>query len=783
MLKGNVEYDAGGNETDGLEVYADESLTAPVADAISGTAQLQLPQFSNNVSYINQTVNLNAFAGKTILLIFTWRNDGNGAGNGPPASVDAALLKYCIKNTNYALTGGGGFCTGSSGVHVGLAGSVIGISYQLYNNGNPVGSPVPGTGSPLDFGLQNVVGNYTVVGTSGACTYSMPGSVDVTENPLPTPTAGSNAPICAGSTLNLTSGGGTSYSWAGPNSFTSLAQNPSITNVTTAASGTYTVTVTDANGCSAPATTNVTITPTNTLTLSSAAGTDAQSTCINTPITNITYTTTGATGATFSGLPAGVTGTWASNVITISGTPTASGTFNYSITLTGGCPIISNGSITVITANSITLSSAASTDAQTTCINTAITNITYTTTGATGASFSGLPAGVTGSWASNVVIISGTPTTAVGSPFNYIVTLTGGCGNITATGSITVTTGNTITLTSAAGTDAQSTCINTPITNITYATTGATGSSFSGLPAGVTGNWAANVVTISGTPTTLGTFNYTVTLTGGCGIIAANGSITVTTGNTITLSSAAGTIAQTTCINTAITNITYSTTGATGASFSGLPTGVTGSWASNIVTISGTPTTTVGSPFNYTVTLTGGCGTITANGSITVTTGNTITLSSAAGTDAQSSCINTLITNITYTTTGATGAGFSGLPTGVTGSWASKVVTISGTPTTTVGSPFNYTVTLTGGCGNITATGTIIVTPAASVTLTSGPGSDAQTICNISPITNISYAFNNSTGVSVSGLPTGVIVSPGAGIITISGIPRSGGYLYLYCNN
>ncbi|MBK7710005.1 MAG: hypothetical protein IPJ37_02805 [Bacteroidales bacterium] len=34
-----------------------------------------------------------------------------------------------------------------------------------------------------------------------------------------------------------------------------------------------------------------------------------------------TYTTTGATGATFSGLPTGVTGNWAANVVTISGSP------------------------------------------------------------------------------------------------------------------------------------------------------------------------------------------------------------------------------------------------------------------------------------------------------------------------------------------------------------------------------------------------------------------------------------------------------------------------------
>ena len=117
--------------------------------------------------------------------------------------------------------------------------------------------------------------------------------------------------------------------------------------------------------------------------------------------------------------------------------------------------------------------------------------------------------------------ISGTPTAS--GPFNYTITLTGGCGAGTANGTITVTTGNTITLSSAAGTDNQTSCINAPITNITYTTTVATGATFSGLPAGVTGSWASNVVTISGTPTASGPFNYTVTLTGGCGAGSANG--------------------------------------------------------------------------------------------------------------------------------------------------------------------------------------------------------------------------------------------------------------------
>jgi hypothetical protein len=71
--------------------------------------------------------------------------------------------------------------------------------------------------------------------------------------------------------------------------------------------------------------------------------------CVNTSLTDITHTTAGITGiGTAIGLPAGVTATWASDVITISGTPTESGTFNYSIPLTGGCEIVSaTGTITV----------------------------------------------------------------------------------------------------------------------------------------------------------------------------------------------------------------------------------------------------------------------------------------------------------------------------------------------------------------------------------------------------------------------------------------------------
>jgi len=360
VLLGNIETDVNFNLLDGLEIFTDASLTVPVADALpGGSAVQQFFQFNPNATYVYQTINLNSLAGKTVFLIFSWMNDGDGIGSGPPASVDDVSLTYCIKNTNYTVTGGGGYCPGSPGAHVGLSGSVIGISYQLYNNGSPTGTPVAGTGAAIDFGPQTVGGPFTVKGTSGACTYNMSGSVSVSEFTPPTATAGSNAPICAGAALNLSGGGGISYTWSGPNSFTSLSQNPSIVSVTTAATGTYNLTVKDANGCTASTTTGVTINPTNTGTLTSAAGTNSQTICVNTPITPITYATSGATGASFGGLPAGVTGSWGTNVASISGSPSVTGTFNYTVTLTGGCPATINGTMTVTSNSTITLTSAA----------------------------------------------------------------------------------------------------------------------------------------------------------------------------------------------------------------------------------------------------------------------------------------------------------------------------------------------------------------------------------------------------------------------------------------
>ncbi len=109
--------------------------------------------------------------------------------------------------------------------------------------------------------ITNASGTYSVSVTVNSIT-SSPGTTTATVNAAPAaPTAGNNGPVCSGGTLTLTAStvAGATYSWTGPNSFTSSAQNPSIANTTTNASGTYSVTVTVSGCTSTSATTSATV--------------------------------------------------------------------------------------------------------------------------------------------------------------------------------------------------------------------------------------------------------------------------------------------------------------------------------------------------------------------------------------------------------------------------------------------------------------------------------------------------------------------------------------------
>lgn len=117
--------------------------------------------------------------------------------------------------------------------------------------------------TPVISGVSAVHdGDYYLTTDLNGC--SLTDTVSVSVKPLPAqPTVNSNTPICAGETLNLSSSStttGVTYSWTGPNSYTSAQQNPSVSNTTTTMSGDYTVTA-DLNGCIRTNKVSVTVKP------------------------------------------------------------------------------------------------------------------------------------------------------------------------------------------------------------------------------------------------------------------------------------------------------------------------------------------------------------------------------------------------------------------------------------------------------------------------------------------------------------------------------------------
>ncbi|MGD0710555.1 MAG: PKD domain-containing protein [Bacteroidales bacterium] len=182
-------------------------------------------------------------------------------------------------------------------------------------------------------------GTYTVTVTISTTGCSATAQTTVTINTNPVATASSNSAICAGNTLDLTSGGGSTYNWSGPNSFSSTNQNPAITSATTSASGTYTVTVTNSTtGCSSTAQTIVTVNSNPAATASS-----------NSPICagkTLNLASGGGTNYNWSG-PNSFTNVNQNPAIT-SATTSASGTYTVTVTnSTTGCSATANTNVTI----------------------------------------------------------------------------------------------------------------------------------------------------------------------------------------------------------------------------------------------------------------------------------------------------------------------------------------------------------------------------------------------------------------------------------------------------
>jgi hypothetical protein len=197
-------------------------------------------------------------------------------------------------------------------------------------------------------------GTYSVTVTVSGCT-SAAGTTNVVVNPIPaTPTASNTGPYCAGATIALSTPtvSGATYSWTGPNGFSSSLQNPTRANTAVADAGTYSVTVT-VNGCtSAAGTTSVVVNATPATPTASNGGPYCAGATIalSTPtVAGATYAWTGPNGFTSSlqnptraSATAADAGTY-SVTVTVNNCTSAAGTTSVVVNPVPATPTASNG--------------------------------------------------------------------------------------------------------------------------------------------------------------------------------------------------------------------------------------------------------------------------------------------------------------------------------------------------------------------------------------------------------------------------------------------------------
>jgi PKD repeat protein len=143
--------------------------------------------------------------------------------------------------------------------------------------------------------------------------------------PTPTITAGSATTFCAGGSVTLTSSAATSYDWGGGNTNQTLVVN---------ASGSYTVTTTDANGCTAVSAAQLVTVNANPVVTVTAGG----------PTTFCLGSSVDLTSSEVAG------NVWSSSQTTQTITVNSSGSYSTTVTDANGCTGVSN--VIAVTVNS-----------------------------------------------------------------------------------------------------------------------------------------------------------------------------------------------------------------------------------------------------------------------------------------------------------------------------------------------------------------------------------------------------------------------------------------------
>jgi gliding motility-associated-like protein len=214
------------------------------------------------------SLNSNTNAGGTITYSWTGPNGYTSAVSNPSDATEAGMYELTISSSgcqsalanttvvinpiptaqaNYMAP----FCTG---ILLQLNGSTASPATATYSWSGPNGY----TSTLQNPNDGTEAGTYTLIVTQSGCT-SAPATVNVISQ-VPFVSASNAGPYCEGTPIQLTgfttASGTISYSWNGPNGYTSQAQNPA--DITEA--GTYTFTVQE-GGCSNSASTQVIVKP------------------------------------------------------------------------------------------------------------------------------------------------------------------------------------------------------------------------------------------------------------------------------------------------------------------------------------------------------------------------------------------------------------------------------------------------------------------------------------------------------------------------------------------
>jgi hypothetical protein len=421
---------------------------------------------------------------------------------------------------------------------------------------------------------------------------------------------------CNGGTdgsATVTATGGTSpYTYAWSNATTTA-------NVTNLAAGTYTVTVSDANNCTATSSLSITE-PT---TLLSSVAIDSNVSCNGLSNGGLTASANGGTSPyTFA---------WSNSATTASITGLTAGTYSVTVSDANGCTSTANGTITEPTA----LAVASATNTNVTCNGGADGSATVTATGGTSP--------YTYAWSNTGTTASITGLTA--GTYTATVTDANGC---TTTTTATVTEPTALTATSSntnvscnGGADGSATVSATGGTSpYTYAWSNAgTTASITGLTAGT---YTATVTDANGcTTTTTATVTEPIALSA----TASNTNVSCNGGadGSATVTATGGTSPYTYAWSNAGT--TASITGLTAGTYTATVTDANGCTTTTTATVT-EPTASSATSSNTNVSCNGG-----ADGSATVTaTGGTSPFTYAWSNSATTASI-TGLTAGTYTAT------------------------------------------------------------------------------------------------------------------------------------